>query len=466
MAFFSLTDIKYITDQARSFSIEDGRFGIDNKRYPIDVGSADKGHYMMFFINVQERTQVGGYTTDFGSAKVLENMSGSQNVFSSAQEILGKGLDYLSGLNTQTDSSISNLQYYTEDDGSDPYVSNGQSTIPPMVNSNTVVSKIGEAAKSLKDADLLKRGNFFHTVKRTTDSVALYMPDTLQFDYHQSYSDVSVTKDMGNFGLAAQAGASLLDQRNTVDKKTAIQNLSPFVADYIRNKGGGDSLFTAITAATGGVLATNPQLELIYQSPSFRNFRFSFMFYPRSKKEAQQVLGIIDTFRFHQAPEVLASSYGRFLVPPSEFDIKFFYNGIENPNIPQISTCVLTDISVDYAPSGFASYETLTNTPERGGTGMPVAIRMDLAFKEVEIITKQFLKGERAAYRSSIDAFGEDSINGLDFGGELRTQAEIDASNELGDWNETGITFENTATSPDEEMSAQDDMDNTDPYEV
>jgi hypothetical protein len=61
MAFFSLTDIKYIPGQNRNFEINSDQFNIDNKRYPIDIGSTDKGHYMMFFINVQERTQVGGY---------------------------------------------------------------------------------------------------------------------------------------------------------------------------------------------------------------------------------------------------------------------------------------------------------------------------------------------------------------------------------------------------------------------
>jgi hypothetical protein len=157
-------------------------------------------------------------------------------------------------------------------------------------------------------------------------------------------------------------------------------------------------------------------------------------------------------FTFHQAPEVLTSSFGRYLVPPSEFDIQFFYNGQENPNIPKVSTCVLTGISVDYAPNGFASYETLLNSPERGGTGMPVAIRMDLSFKETEIITKQFLSGEKVKYKSPFR--GDEAINGLDFGneasGELRTQAEIDASRDLGDFNETGITFETTATSDTE----------------
>ena len=451
MAFFSLTDIKYVPGQDRQFEVDADQFSIDNKRYPIDVGNTDKAHYMMFFVNVQERTQVGGYNYDSTTcAKVLENMSGSQNSISVTRDLLNQGVDYLASLNGSTDSSISNLQYYTEGGAADDGTTAG---INAQIQSGNVLSKIGQAAKSFKDTDFLKRGNFFRTVKRTKDTIALYMPDTLAFDYRQSYSDVSVTKDLGNFGLAAQAGASLLDKRNTSSKEAIMQNLSPFLADFAKSKGiGGDSAFTAFTAATGGVLATNPQLELIYQSPSFRNFRFSFMFYPRSQKEAQQVLGIIDMFRFHQAPEVLTSTYGRFLVPPSEFDIKFYYNGRENPNIPQISTCVLTDISVDYAPSGFASYETLSNRPERGGTGMPVAIRMDLAFKETEIITKQFLSGEKRTYASVFN--GNEPINGLDIGGELRTQEELDYAASLGDWDETnpnyGVTRETTATSDTE----------------
>jgi hypothetical protein len=281
------------------------------------------------------------------------------------------------------------------------------------------------------------------------------MPDTLAFDYAQSYSDLSVTADLGNVGLGVSAAASIYDQRKS-GVSNQIKNAAPFAAEFAKNKlgsSGGKTLFSALTAATGGALAVNPQLELIYQGTGFRSFRFSFMFYPRSKKEAEEVLGIIDSFTFHQAPEVLSSSFGRYLVPPSEFDIKFYCNGKENPNIPKMTTSVLTGISVDYAPSGFASYETLLMEPERGGTGMPVAIRMDLSFKETQIITKRFLKGQKEeAYKSPFR--GDESINGLDFGnessGELRTQAEIDASRDLGDFNETGITFENTATSDTE----------------
>ena len=454
MAFFSLTDIKYIPGQNRNFEVNSDQFNIDNKRYPIDIGSTDKGHYMMFFINVQERTQVGGYTyDDTATAKVLENRSGSQNVGTAFQE-LGTGfLDLIAGRNEHQDDSKTRLEGNYDGSASDDGTTAG---ILDEINSKNTLFKVGQYAKSLKDSDLLKRGNFFRTVKRTKDTIALYMPDTLAFDYQQSYSDVSVASGLGLAGAGLQAGASLMN----AGKKggDAIQkNMAPFVAEAVSGVGskfGLDKnvLFTALSAATGGALAVNPQLELIYQSPSFRNFRFQFMFYPRSKKEAEQVLSIIDMFTFHQAPEVLTSSFGRYLVPPSEFDIKFYYNGQENPNIPKVSTCVLTGVSIDYAPNGFASYETLLNSPERGGTGMPVAIRMDLSFKETEIITKQFLSGEQVKYKSPFR--GDEAINGLDIGnersGELRTQAEIDASTNLKDFNETGITFETTATSNEE----------------
>ena len=137
-------------------------------------------------------------------------------------------------------------------------------------------------------------------------------------------------------------------------------------------------------------------LELIYSSPSLRTFRFDFQFYPRDEKEAKEVQDIIQRLRFHQAPEVAqGGTNGFFLVPPSEFDISFYYNGRINPNIPKISTCVLTSMDVDYAPGGFSSYEIPGENATVGGTGMPVAIRLSLQFKETEIMTKSSIRTDR-----------------------------------------------------------------------
>jgi hypothetical protein len=142
----------------------------------------------------------------------------------------------------------------------------------------------------------------------------------------------------------------------------------------------------AILAATGRV--ENPMLEMVYKSPAFRDFQFDFTFYPRDEREALEVQKIIKKFTFHQAPEILKDA-GGFLVPPSEFDIKFYYAGSENPNIPQIATCVLTTLDVNYAPNGFSAYEVPgENNPAIGRTGMPVAIQVTLQFQEITYLTK------------------------------------------------------------------------------
>ena len=78
------------------------------------------------------------------------------------------------------------------------------------------------------------------------------------------------------------------------------------------------------------------------------------------------------------------------------------YNGIENPNIPKISTCVLESIFTDYAPNGFSAYEVPGQLAERGGTGMPVAIRLTLQFRETEIMTKASYSGVSATTRENL----------------------------------------------------------------
>jgi hypothetical protein len=150
----------------------------------------------------------------------------------------------------------------------------------------------------------------------------------------------------------------------------------------------------AILAATGRV--QNPMLEMIYKSPNFRTFQFDFTFYPRDEREALEVQRILERLRFHQAPELMPNA-GGFLIPPSEFDIKFYNSGKENPNIPQIATCVLVSLDINYAPNGWAAYETPgENNPSLGRTGMPVSIQATLQFQEMTYLTKADFRSDLA----------------------------------------------------------------------
>jgi len=233
--------------------------------------------------------------------------------------------------------------------------------------------------------------NFLRTTKLTTDAIALYMPDTLQYTYAQSYDQLSLGGELA--GQALAGGKSIYDafQSGSAEGIGAIGKTAAEIAKQKAGSGvakllGSEQTGQAILAATGRV--QNPMLEMVYKSPNFRTFQFDFTFYPRDEREALEVQRILERLRFHQAPELMPNA-GGFLIPPSEFDIKFYYAGKENPNIPQIATCVLTTLDVNYAPNGWAAYETPgENNPSLGRTGMPVSIQATLQFQEMTYLTK------------------------------------------------------------------------------
>jgi hypothetical protein len=346
MALFSFGDIKFLSKSNASSAAhrltENSDYQSNIFRYPIDIGEADKGHYMVIHINEQR-------ATSFKSPGASDSPTVIENI--------------------KTGKSISRDESFA-------------GTIKN-------INALGEKVEELSGVKVPKISSFSRTIQRTTDTIALYMPDTVAYTQNQVYSDLNLT---GSLAAASSAISSLVDKsktENSLGFKELISSLLPFLAQRLQ---GSDILRAGFAATTGTVI--NPMLDLIYTSPAFREFRFDFMFYPRSEMESMQVQKIINRLNFHQAPEFLRVGDGGssfFMVPPSEFDIKFYYNGRINPNIPPISTCVLTSIDVDYAPNGFSAYEVHGESdPKMGRTGMPVAIRMSLQFKETEVLSKHY----------------------------------------------------------------------------
>jgi hypothetical protein len=398
MALFNLTDIAYKKEEGRYFFSFSGFSGGRNNynpnllRYPSDLGNTDKGHYMVFNIHVQKKTSYVA-NEDKGDPKsqiqknreALRAEVGATNIGGAANMILDK-MRSLAGV---INSSIPDIPIPENvKKAAETFGGNIADKISPGTKEEA--QKFG---KGVKQAVLpLDEATFLRTTKRTTDSIALYMPNTLVFEDRQIFTDISLGGELATLGAA---GATVLNDAGvgtkSFDAQALGKNATPFIADFIADKVGklaGINTTNAIFASLVGAVK-NPQLEMIYTSPAFRSFSFEFMFYPRSEKEAKEVQDIIQRLRFHQAPEILSGSAGYFMVPPSEFDIEFRYNGEVNPNIPKISTCVLTSVNVDYAPNGFRAYEVPgENKPEMGSTGMPVGIRLNLSFLELEIMTK------------------------------------------------------------------------------
>jgi hypothetical protein len=429
MALFGLGDIKFDKGPVKSgplAPLTESKYEKTNFRYPLDIGNADKGHYMVLYIKKQKKTSFGG---EGGAAAGMQSESGftaaanQNNLMGGASSALAKvggagsklsgslaaaqnfASGVSAGINSAADklgSAVSGVTDKISEVGGNVQagLNNvfGMKKLPLGGNSAAQRSVISTNIKSISAKRGAGEGGLARTVEETKAAVTLYMPETLLFNFSQSFQQAAIGKE-----LAGQVAAAT----NLTDPSDPNLNLTGARDDAARAGtevagralgalGGGDaSAQVGLAGLTGSVV--NPMLEMVYSSPNFRSFQFDFNFYPRDEKEALEVQKILKLLMFHQAPEIASGTPG-FLVPPSEFDIKFYYAGKENMNIPVIApSAVLTTMDVNYAPQGASFYEVPGETsPTLGGTGMPFAVNLVLQFQETIFLTKGDFHDEKS----------------------------------------------------------------------
>jgi len=134
---------------------------------------------------------------------------------------------------------------------------------------------------------------------------------------------------------------------------------------------GNMSLDQLLARSRGEIL--NPNMELLFNGPTIRSFKFSFKFTPRSEPEAKQVKLIIGSLKRHMAPQVS----GAFLGTPNFFELRYRSGNGNHEFLNKFKQCVLENMSVNY--TGENTYATYAH-------GTPVSMIMDLTFKELEPI--------------------------------------------------------------------------------
>ena len=135
----------------------------------------------------------------------------------------------------------------------------------------------------------------------------------------------------------------------------------------------------------------NPNLELLFKGPQLRNFPFTYLFLPREKGEADQVIGIIRTLKENMTPRIQSNF---FLKSPNVFSVEYLKGGTPHPYLNRIKLCALRSCNVEYAPLG--TYATFPD-------GMPHAVRMTLQFTELDPVYSEDY-GEAAGTGSSFDS--------------------------------------------------------------
>jgi len=358
-------------------------FEFNDLRFPLNVGTSEKSlHWIKFIPNIQNKSSYNVKKAQAGSGADVLNRADTNRL---GGPQLGRSTDPFDVSTTGLATGLGVIGAITK--GADALSSDNPGVIATAGVRSLVGFGVGAAIGALAGS-VVNSIDLTRKTRRAAGSISLYMPDTVNQTVVNDYDQVSLTQALGTAGLAIQAGGSLIDDIADSSIGNIGQTLGSSVAGaeikgVLAEKTGafGQGITDVLLFSAG--YAQNPQVELLFKTIQNREFLFDFKFVPRNKKEAEEIIKIIQAFRFFAAPEIPTTGGGRYFIPPSEFDIVFMVGSGRNANLPQISTCVLQGIDVNYGSAGqWSAFRD----------GMPVEIAMQLRFKEVEIMHKELVR--------------------------------------------------------------------------
>ena len=158
--------------------------------------------------------------------------------------------------------------------------------------------------------------------------------------------------------------------------ETAKSGLKDAIAGYFAGQAAGVGQ-QVMQRGQGQVL--NPNMELLFNGPSVRQFSFNFLLAPRSKTEQDQVVNIIRFFKQGMSP--IKSESNLFLKSPNTFRLRYIHRqsgaDSEHKFLTKFKECALTSTGVNYTPNN--NYATFPD-------GGMVAYQLTLSFQELEPI--------------------------------------------------------------------------------
>ena len=361
-----LYDLKQLGAKRTSFN-EKNDYRVTNLMYPSDLlsttpsnekyknkGSSQYGNnYVVFYINVNQSSKLLKDQDQWYGNKTVADYTPAQT-------------DNLAGQNITSDDAA-------KASGIQGAIAGGALTgdVSGAVKGGGI-GYIGTKIIGTQTASFSKQ------MKRLQSAIALHTPNNLTTRYSANWEETNT--DM--FQLAMKGGDALV---NSLKEAGSGQGVSDDTAGDLKSMGAALALNSAtpmpgkeaISVITG--LAANPKKEQMFKGVDFRTWNFEYQFFPKSKEEYQNVQNIIYLFKLHMHPEYKDANNFLYIYP-SEFDI-VHYNGVdENFNLPRHTSCVLTELVINYAPQAqFTSFEG----------GAPTQINITLTFKELSQMSKE-----------------------------------------------------------------------------
>ena len=375
----------------RANDVINSRYSTEMLSFPLNVASAgnglgNHGHYIMFFINSQQKAklrtsgQEGGKSIvegrkQYNIPKYINNWDSASQSYKRQQKdnldqqlinaaIIKEAKEKEEAENAVAAASGSEIKHYAKKTKKEKIVGAGR-------------VKVGGSTIRIERAE----------TRRLKGGIAMYMPASVQVTYGADYTDTDIGGITGDaldaynkFVEGNYKGASEAIFRIPEGAKDSLSNVLLSSVGALPGMGGAKE----VSEMQSGEIITD-RLELAFKGIQKRGFSYTFKMIPKNEREADEIRKIVFAFKANMLPEFVAGRSGRRLVVPNTFDIQYQYMGVSNEYLHHISTCVLENMSVTY---GGDRYKTF-NASSKGDGAPPVETSITLQFKELELITRE-----------------------------------------------------------------------------
>jgi hypothetical protein len=344
------------TPRGEATAFEAGKYDIQNYSYPSDLydpGGQYGGNYAIFYINVSTDSKL---LKEPGVETVPDYTPNDRG------DLVGMGL-------TAAQLTTANAAAGAIEGAI------GGGLLTGDVKGAAKGAVVGGVVGAATGAIVGSQGS--RSQKRLKTAIALHIPNNLSVSYSMSWSEED-TGMIAMAGAAVQQGWEVAKAISGKGNNTDVSGTGAAILTNIALSKGPNQAGNSV--ATG--LAANPKKEQVFKGVNFRSFSFDYKFFPRNGSEAENVRNIIDQFKYHMHPEFKDNNNFVYIYP-SEFDIFYYQDGEENRKLHRHTSCVLTDMSINYTPNGM--FNTFEN-------GMPTQIDVTLQFRELALLTKDKVK--------------------------------------------------------------------------
>ena len=348
-------------------------------QFPLDVsgdpGIGNHGHYIIFFINEQQNSRLSfaGEAKDGNQSLVREQQA--REIPQYIQKNFGGKEGYRREKNTEALNQMVDTGTggrITDEISSLGY---GAGAADALANQNRET----EGGKVVR----VKRP----PTRRLDTAIAMYMPNQVQVTYGAKYNDTEI-------GALAGAAAGIYQGLEAGQKfSDALKAQIPTISDDFTKRGllkglevadalGVTGAREAVEISTGEVIAD--RMELAFKNVDRRAFQYTFKMIPKNSREAEEIRKIVFAFKANMLPEMIKGRDRDTMTVPNTFNIQYMYKGKENDYIHRVSECFLENVQVTYGGDRYKTFE-----PHANDGAPPVETSITLAFKEIEIITRE-----------------------------------------------------------------------------